>query len=412
MLLNPYRPFRFRKRFVTEDYNNDYVNYTIEFGRHNPDITTINQWVTIYKGKSLVIDKETTIELSSVIVDYVKRSSFNYDWTQGFEPSNIIKPLEKLTTIEMLGDIANTQVRVSFISEIEVIDRDVFEFNIYNDRDKSPYTERMNNVVLYSNQNIVNHIPLIETKNYWISIDFGKYAGGEDVAPIIFTDDNDNQLKLNTTGTYGNYSVSIPLAGLYEYISGDEADVITIFGTNTADRYIGGTAAFGGAVLGVPMGARNAGGGDVLTDGTKVDFGYSVGQSTTIDNAGNIAVVDACPSDWYMAWTDLNGWHSVALSSVWEIDNREAFTIKNIYDETRNIKNTLAKTFNVKSKKLNYNEILAYNHIIESTYVVLYNAKTDTNYFCDLVDSSVDNTKQKEKKYFECQLREIVNTTL
>lgn len=411
MILNPYKPFRFTHAFSTDDYDNGYVNYTIEFGRHNQFITSINEWVTIYKGKSLVIDGKTTIEVSSVLIDYLKRNTFVYNELQGFEPHNTIKPFDVLTSIEMLGDIANTQIRVSFMDALQIIERDVFDFSIYNDYDTTPYIERGNYVISYNKQNIENHIPLIDTDKYWISLDYAKYTGGSSEAtPVLYTDDNTNQLKFNVFGDYGNYSVSLPLVGLYENLSGDDADIIELIGSDVVDMYIGGDASVAGVVLGVPMGAKDNGGGGVLSDGTRVSLGYNIERE--LNAVCDIAIVDACPSEWYMSWSDLNGWHSVALSSAWEIDDREAFTIKNIYDETRNIKNTIAKTFKIKSKKLNYNELIEYNHIIESTYVVLYNSKTDENYFCHLVDNNVDNTKQRDKKHFECELKEVVSLSI
>lgn len=408
MIFNPYKPFRFTQRFGTDAYDNEYVNYAIEFGRYNRHITTLNQWITIYKGKSLVICGKTTIEMTSVLYDYLKRNTFVYNEEQGFQPHNTIKPLDTNESVEMLGDIANTDVRITFTyGDVEIMTC-VYSFSIYDTTTISPYSVNKNVVVLYQKQTIENHIPLIYTQNYWISFDYAKYQGDNTIFPLVYNTSNNNTWKLETTGDHGNYSVSLPLIALYQQIGDDETQVLVFRGSDVADMYIGGTASFAGDVVGVPLGASEVGSGS-LSDGTRVILGYNINGYGDIRYSGLIAVVDACPSEWYMAWSDLNGWHSVALSSAWEIDDRETFTIKNIYDEERNMKNRMRKTFNVKSKKLNYNEILAYNHIIESTYVILYNSKTDENYFCHLVENNIDNTKQKDKKYFECQLREIIN---
>lgn len=406
MIYTPYKPFRFKETFDVSTYNNDYVDYTISFGRHNPEITSPNEYVVIYKGKSLVLNNTTEVDLSPVVMDYSYRHNFEYDGEQGFQPDNLFSMATgTLTSAEMGGDIYNTVVRVTFTYNDTGIATEYFNFGLFTSLD-SPYTATSptTGVELYQDSIIENHLPLIYTENYWLSFDWAKYLIEGEANTALLCVNETPQYRFSNVTNYGNFTTSIKLKELYQKLGGTAQ--INIIHGSVSDTYLyGGTAASTGTDINI-IGAAIPTEGD-LSNGDKIELGWKTSTASVTDET--LAVLDGCPAEWYMAWNDTKGWHSVALTSAWEVDNNEPFTIKNIYDETRNVRNTVTRSFNIKSQKIDtatYNE---YCHIIESAYVILYNSKTDRNYFCDLATTTADMTKKKDQHYFEAELTEIIN---
>lgn len=405
---SPYQPYRVIKDFNTTAYNNEYMNYTLSFGRWNKDTSSYEQTL-IYKGKSLVFDGKTEVDLSPIVRDYSYRRTFEYDDKEGYLPTNIDWVDTPRRSVEMQGDVANTFILINFSYDGVAVTSVTIPFSIYCNDYESPYnnTTTLPQIKLYGEGTIENHIPLCFTTKYYLSFDYAKYnPDGSAITPNLYSE-HSNVVDIENTDDYGNYSVSLFLYYILDFLVGNVQTTI-LQGYDGFDYMYGGTATEYGAIK-TPIGATDPDIEDgYIEDQDSIYLAATIDERTPL-RVGTLAKVDACPDDWYMAWTDRKGWHSVALDSAWEIDNNEAFNIRNIYDEERNIKNTITRTFRVKTKKLPYEEQLAYMNIIDSAFVLLYNTKTDRNYYCNFITSSADRTKKKDRKQLEFELREIIN---
>lgn len=409
MLYTPYKPFRLAHDFNTGIYNNEYVFYNIYYQRFNKDITSTNENILIYKGKSLVLDGKTEVELSPVILDYSYRKIYEYNGVQGYQPKNIETLTDTRRSIEMLDDIANTIIQIEFVSVDGVFLAGYkLPFSIYPNNYETPYNLPAIGVKLYGDSIIENHIPFVMTENYWLSFDYAKYQQiGYNITPLVYSE-HSVVGRISNTDDYGNFSTSYSLKYILEYLIG-QVRTIRIYGRQVFDEMRGGTASQYGGELEV-IGALDPDVEDgYIYDGDVIRLGYEVDDMRP-SAVGDLAVVDFCPDEWYMAWTDSKGWHSVGLKSAWEIDNNDGLIIKNIYDEERNIKNDIGRVFKIKSKHLSNEEKVEYSNIIESSYVILYNTKTDTNYFCNVNATSVDKTKNRNERFFEIELKEAITT--
>jgi hypothetical protein len=390
---------QFRKTFEVLDVpNNDYIKYVISLGYKN-DNTFIVSYTKLYEGKSLVINNKTTIDYTSIVNNaiYRQRIGFNSNTQcsqiQGVWQGSNIKNEETNN-----ADLVNSIIKIELYDDEELLNTYKTEFTIFEVEHPHPYTNfQIPNVKLYNNSIIENHIPFIKSDNYFITVPLITY---NNAIASIKTDSTPN-LKL-TNGVCGNYILNIPLLTLYnelETVSNDT--VFNLIGSIDSEILVSGgnaTTIFDKEYK--PLNAEIEV-GDILADGNNLFLSYGN------DVIGKLATIDTCCSDWYLSWLDIHGFHSVALNNVEIVNDFERTTLKNIYQEDIVVKSKAKQTFNIKTKKLTNEEYQAYQNMLQSSFVVLYNTLNDEIYYCTVEDATSAFIRNNNAKFFTATLKQI-----
>lgn len=396
-----YKTFKqFRKTFEILDVpTNEYIKYIISLG-YKDDNSFIVKYIKLYEGKSLVINNKTTIDYTSIINNaiYRQRIDFNSN-TQ----SNQITPIwQNSTNIKNEesnnADLVNSIIKIELYYNDELLNTYRTEFSIFEVDYPQPYVNfQLPDVKTYNNSIIENHIPFVKSDNYFITIPLITY---NNAVASVKTDSTPN-LKL-TNGICGNYILNIPLLALYNELENvSNETVVNLIGSADSELIIsGGNATTIYDRVYQPLNAEIEV-GDILADGNNLFLSYGN------DVISKLATIDTCPSDWYLSWLDTNGFHSVAIGNVEIVNNYERTTLKNIYQEDIVVKSKAKQTFNIKTKKLTNEEYQAYQNMLQSSFVVLYNALNDEIYYCTVEDATSAFIRNNNAKFFTATLKQI-----
>jgi hypothetical protein len=383
---------------LDETYNNKYLQYEVYL---HGDV--------IYKGKTFVLNNQTTIDFTNVINNYVYRTSYKYQ-QQFYQPDRTVNLPINLEPNEYDNEIVNTNIEVSLLYLGSEIMNFTFDISIYF-KDVNIPNNQSNMVDTYQYSVIENHIPYISTNKYWLGLNYG-VSHIETTVPILRIDNN-NQCKLNTS-IIGNYIYHIPLNQLYSnlFINTDSTLVDTLIGYETVDYVWGGSATEIGTYPTTVLGANiNTSNIRPLNADEKIylDYQYSVNKQWQYQATNNlIAIVDKCSDKWYIQWRDKNGWHSVGLMNVEVIQDKTNITIENIYHENVVANNRIRKRFNIKSKRLSNDELSEYALMLESPYIWLYSVENDTSYCCTIDTNTTNYIPNKNVKHFTIEITEII----
>ena len=393
-------------------YNNLYINYRVRMGFSNPETTIINDWKLIYNGKALVLDGVTEIRLDKVLRDYAFRPDFQYnEKDQCFEPVNS-STLSTLSKSVEYGDgsIYNALVEVRFYNgDDEILSPVYMNVNITSDGILTPYDrngqyadEPQDWTFHQYDDGFVSHIPYCETSHYWIGV---QYAANRYADVNVVSTGNDSGVASSHTG-YGNYCLSYTLNDVIRQLEqgGSQATVVVIYGSEIDDRIVGGDAFNSPSEIRGGMGARvptSGGSGSVFQDGDKIYLKYD-------NERHQVAVVDKCPSKWYMTWWSDGLWHSSAMGTVIRKSDREPVEITDIYDRVRNIDTRIQASFTASTGRITNDTIKYWERVLASPYVVLYDVENDKDYWCTLPSQTVNVVKTNTYKAYSFELTEII----
>lgn len=401
---NYVREFDFTDTIYNEFISdNEYIKYVISIAYEKQSNIAMNilQFKKIYEGKSFLLNKKTTLDLTPIIEDLIFRVEYKFNHTnQAYKPITELQlPIQTISNVEdLFGDIINTYVKVEFYNyNNELLNTYKIPFTIFNKELNIPYQNFLqSDVELYNNSILENHIPYIKTDKYFIDIPFVSYANA---TPYICTNNSDNLLLNN--GKKGNYFISLSLNNIIYTLENSNTELVrTLIGGGDELVISGGTALTSGTVF-KPIDAFGVN-TDILANGTELFLGYN-------DKKINLGTFDVCPAEWYMSWIDCYGYHSVDLKQVEEVENTERLSLTNIYDDNAVLKIKNKKSFNIKSHRLTNEQFFAYNHIKEAKYVVLYNTKQDEQYICTINKNDYNTLKTNNIKYFEINVSSIMN---
>lgn len=397
MQYKTYKPYR--KTFEVLDVpNNDYISYIISLG-YKDNNSFIIKYIKLYEGKSIIINGKTTIDYTSIINNaiYRQRIAFNSNTQcsqiQGVWQSSNVKNEESNN-----ADLVNSIIKIELYDDDELLNTYKTEFTIFEVEYPQPYTNfQLPNVKTYNNSIIENHIPFIKSDNYFITVPLITY---NNAIASVKTDSTPN-LKL-TNGVCGNYILNIPLLTLYnelENIGNDTVlNLIGSVGTNLVISGGNATTIFDKEYK--PLNAEIEV-GDILADGNNLFLSFGN------DVISKLATIDTCWSDWYLSWLDIHGFHSVALNNVEIVNDFERTTLKNIYQEDIVVKSKVKQTFNIKTKKLTNEEYQAYQNMLQSSFVVLFNTLNDEIYYCTVEDATSAFIRNNNAKFFTATLKQI-----
>jgi hypothetical protein len=383
---------------LAETYNNKYLQYEVYLLGN-----------VIYKGKTFVLNNKTTIDFTNVINNYTYKPSYKYQ-QQFYQPDRTVSLPINIEPNEYDKDIVNTNIEVTLFYLGSEIMNFTFDTSIYFKEVNIP-NNQSNIVDSYQYSSIENHIPYISTDKYWLGMNYG-VSLIETTVPILRIDNN-NQYKLNTS-IIGNYVYHIPLNQLYSnlLINTDTTLIDTLIGYETIDYVWGGSATEIGTYPTTVLGAEiNTGNITPLNAKEKIylDYQYSVNEQWVYQATNNlVTIIDECNDKWYMQWRDKNGWHSVGLMNVEVIRDKTFTVIENIYHENVVANNRIRNRFNIKSKRLSNEELSEYALILESPYIWLYSTENDTSYCCTIDDTTTNYIPNKNVKYFELSITEII----
>jgi len=390
---------QFRRTFEVLDVpNNNYIKYIISLG-YKDDNSFIIKYIKLYEGRSLVINGKTTIDYTSIINNaiYRQRIGFNSNTQcsqiQGVWQSSNVKNEETNN-----ADLVNSLIKIELYNDDELLNTYKTEFTIFEVEHPQPYTNFiLPDVKTYNNSIIENHIPFIKSDNYFITVPLITY---NNAVASIKTDSTPN-LKL-TNGICGNYIINIPLLTLYNELENVGNDtVLNLIGSVGSSLVISGgnaTTVFGKDYK--PLNAEIEV-GDILADGNNLFLSYGN------DIIGKLASIDTCCSDWYLSWLDAYGFHSVVVVNVEIVNDYERTTLKNIYQEDIVVKSKTKQSFNIKTKKLTNEEYQAYQNMLQSSFVVLYNTLNDEIYYCTVEDATSAFIRNNNAKFFTATLKQI-----
>lgn len=390
---------QFRKTFEVLDVpNNEYIKYVISLGYKN-DNSLIIKYIKLYEGKSLVINNKTTIDYTSIINNaiYRQRIAFNSN-TQCSQINPVWQSSNVKNEESNNADLVNSIIKIELYDDDELLNTYKTEFTIFEVEYPHPYTNfQTPNVKTYNNSIIENHIPFIKSDNYFITVPLITY---NNAIASVKTDSTPN-LKL-TNGVCGNYILNIPLLTLYNELENIGNDtVLNLIGSVGSSLVISG----GNATTIFDKGYKPLNAeievGDILADGNNLFLSFGN------DVISKLATIDTCWSDWYLSWLDIHGFHSVALNNVEIVNDYERTTLKNIYQEDIVVKSKAKQTFNIKTKKLTNEEYQAYQNMLQSSFVVLYNALNDEIYYCTVEDATSAFIRNNNAKFFTATLKQI-----
>lgn len=396
-----YKTYRqFRKTFEVLDVpNNDYIKYIISLS-YKDDNSLITKYIKLYEGKSLVINNKTTIDYTSIINNCIYRQKIGFNSnTQCSQITPVWQGNSNVKNEESNNaDLVNSIVKIElYDNNDELLNTYKTEFSIFEVEYPQPYTNfQLPNVKTYNNSIIENHIPFIKSDNYFITVPLVTY---NNAVASIRTDSTPN-LKL-TNGIAGNYILNIPLLTLYNELENVGNDtVLNLIGSVNTDLVISGGNAT--TIFDKEYKQLNAEieVGDILADGNNLFLSYGNDVISKI-------VIDICCSDWYLSWLDTNGFHSVALNNVEIVNDYERTTLKNIYQEDIVVKSKAKQTFNIKTKKLTNEEYQAYQNMLQSSFVTLYNTLNDEIYYCTVEDATSAFIRNNNAKFFTATLKQI-----
>lgn len=390
---------QFRKTFEILDVpNNEYIKYVISLGYKN-DNSLIIKYIKLYEGKSLVINNKTTIDYTSIINNaiYRQRIAFNSN-TQCSQINPVWQSSNVKNEESNNADLVNSIIKIELYDDDELLNTYKTEFTIFEVEYPHPYTNfQTPNVKTYNNSIIENHIPFIKSDNYFITVPLITY---NNAIASVKTDSTPN-LKL-TNGVCGNYILNIPLLTLYNELENIGNDtVLNLIGSVGSSLVISG----GNATTIFDKGYKPLNAeievGDILADGNNLFLSFGN------DVISKLATIDTCWSDWYLSWLDIHGFHSVALNNVEIVNDFERTTLKNIYQEDIVVKSKVKQTFNIKTKKLTNEEYQAYQNMLQSSFVVLFNTLNDEIYYCTVEDATSAFIRNNNAKFFTATLKQI-----
>lgn len=397
MQYKTYKPYR--KTFEVLDVpNNEYIEYVISLS-YKDNNSLITKYIKLYEGKSLVINNKTTIDYTSIINNaiYRQRIAFNSN-TQCSQINPVWQSSDVKNEETNNADLVNSLIKIELYNNDELLNTYKTDFTIFEVEYPQPYTNfQLPNVKTYNNSIIENHIPFIKSDNYFITVPLVAY---NNAIASVKTDSTPN-LKL-TNGVCGNYILNIPLLTLYNELENIGNDtVLNLIGSVGSSLVISGgnaTTIFDKEYK--PLNAEIEV-GDILADGNNLFLSFGN------DVISKLATIDTCCSDWYLSWLDIHGFHSVALNNVEIVNDYERTTLKNIYQEDIVVKSKAKQTFNIKTKKLTNEEYQAYQNMLQSSFVVLYNALNDEIYYCTVEDATSAFIRNNNAKFFTATLKQI-----
>ena len=395
---------------INDNYNNKYVDYSVAFAYQDPYVTSPTQYRTIYKGKSLVIDGKTAIQLDRLLSDYSYRPCPVLTEVQEYAPSNALKGVpSQCDAVELLGDIYYSKIRITFIYGSIEIKTVYMDFSIYAEAGNDNPYQANGTPYCYLDTRIKNHWPALLTENYFIGIDFTRPSTFGYTNEIYMYNSPLCFMKPNIViPAFGNFSLNYTLKAFLQAMSPQGASIVISGGDAhivTDEHIIGGSAHVTGPAL-------RTGGASLPTAGTfsgDVYFGYVAKYNDRSENnlrAKRIGTIDACPSDFYLGFW-YNGWHSIRCTAR-KSENNAPFNITNIYRIENNIDNRITHNWTIKTEYMTSEEQKAiYEAVMRSPFFMLYDCANDECHYLLSAQNNVNYTIKKNSKFAEFSLREI-----
>ena len=120
-----------------------------------------------------------------------------------------------------------------------------------------------------------------------------------------------------------------------------------------------------------------------------------------------VAIVDDCPSKYYLIWMDRTGAYQCQPFSK-KSSNSENISNSNLMnniDEVRPYQKSIENQWTINSDWLTYDEYKAYESIFTSPYLYLYDTELDEGYWVNTSDINwMEKSKNNTKKPFNLQL--------
>lgn len=384
-------------------YSNEYLQYTVMLFSEGQGIG-INR-KTVYRGRTFVGgDKTTFIDLTQLVNSLIYRVGISYNYEQQInQPDNTVQiPFQRQSTEALYGNIVNTYLQIELYS-MNALENDLIEsrripVSIYQDTTEIPYQISYTpSVYLYGgNSVLVNHLPLIKTNNYWVGLNYCNY----NVSPIIIST-HTNEIQLPKIK--GNINTSISLNNLFTELE-NASNQLTIYNGGNASLLVENTLNGGNSTADyteIPTIKAFEISEGYFENNDEILFGYN-------NDFQTIAVLDACPSEWYVSWNNCFGWVSQPLDKVIINKDVEKVKVLNVYNEYTALESTVQKTFECYSNRLTNEQYEAFTHILETPFVILYNSKEDKSIFCNIDTSSSSYIHKNGYKQFTFNLSEII----
>lgn len=176
---------------------------------------------------------------------------------------------------------------------------------------------------------------------------------------------------------------------MYRCMFGVKTNSITITNEGLTPYYIFHPSGQGYAMLSVSL---------------KNLFNSGVTGSMILHNKRVISYIDQCPSDYYICWIYNGQWYSWGFDGkVYKTEDYKRTTITNIYDQTHVSSTQTQKSWELNSDYVDESTFNALKTILKSSWVGLYDTKSDKFYWVNPTNSDWTD-KQSTKKLYTLNL--------
>lgn len=391
--LNYRRVFDFSDSIYNEYVsNNTYIKYiiSIQYFDSASNNSFIQSYKKLYEGKTVLINRKTTIDFTDIINDLRFRSYYTFDTeNQSYKPLTYNSlPLSNVKSIEAEGELVNTNIKVEFYNNIstDLIDSYTFPISIFEKEIEQPYNNFILPKIECYNKDLIE-IPYIKTNNYFITIPFATYGNEK-----AYLQTNSSDKVFLTNGSKGNYVNSYTVNNIISTLEQSADDLLTIYRGGESDIVLSGGLSLNNATPIKPMRSEDVI-IDILQNGNKLYL-----------NDILLGSFNSCYDDWYLGWIDKRGFHSISLKQVEEVKNKQNIQILNIYKENTTLSTEIEKSFKIKTKRLTNEQYDNFINILEATNVVLYNTVNDVSFICNIEDNQLSYIRNNSYKEIELTL--------
>lgn len=348
-------------------YNVRLIRPTAEGSAFNNDLTYVDNYETIYTGTIYGTGNTERIYLNDIIASYVYDNSYAMgakldDDSYNENPLNVIFQCD----VYVVGMFAKT------VADGEMI------LNMYKDPKIARYDiAKLDDIVapilintLSVRTNVYPRIPRLaySTKNFWVA--------GLFIAAHKWLEASHNA------------------SGQEVWFTGKKKD------GNLTRSYVQ-SRTYGQVI------AASLTGDDYTTATTNVDEIYLMPFDINTANAAKWAEVDECPAPYYLIWIDRSGaYQCQPLEGKCTLSESISTSYRvNAIDESIPYNKTITNRWKLNSGWLNYDQYKAYESIMTSKYLYLYDTENDEGHEV-VIDTNewTEKTQQNKDKAFNLQI--------
>lgn len=152
-----------------------------------------------------------------------------------------------------------------------------------------------------------------------------------------------------------------------------------------------------------------------LTSADPTEIGICAINSNNIDSEvgyKKVANIDLCPADYYLIWYDRTGAYQCQPfgKKATKTENVTTNNLVNTIEETRPYEKLVENKWTINSDWLTEEEYKAYESIVTSPYLYLYDSKLNTGWWVNCSDKTyVQKTYKNQKKLFNMTVNVTAN---